>query len=121
MAELERGAELGLLPALDWAWLDRIQLTPAETSRAEMFGKKLGAGESACLAVAEARRGFVLTDDLGARRVASALGLAVTGTLGVLDQLIRIETLTLEQADALLREMILRGYRSPVSSLPDRP
>lgn len=112
---------MGLLPIVDWAWLVRIQLTPAERSRAEMFGKKLGAGESACLAVAEARRGFVLTDDLGARRLASTLGLAVTGTLGVLDQLIQIEILTLEQADALLREMILCSYRSPVSSLRDRP
>jgi predicted nucleic acid-binding protein len=121
MVELERGAELGLLPVVDWAWLDRIQLTPAERARAEMFSNKLGSGESACLAVAEARRGIVLTDDLRARRLASTLGLTVTGTLGVLDRLIRVEILTLEKADALLREMILRGYRSPVSSLQGRP
>ena len=117
LAELEKGVGLGLLPSVDWSWLDRIDLTPAEQVRARVFGQKVEAGESACLAVAEARRGFVLTDDLAARRLALAISLTVTGTLGVLDRLIRAGILTVERADDLLAEMILRGYRSPVPSL----
>ena len=117
LAELEKGVGLGLLPSVDWSWLDRIDLTPAEQVRARVFGQKVGAGESACLAVAEARRGFVLTDDLAARRLALAISLTVTGTLGALDRLIRAGILTVERADDLLAEMILRGYRSPVPSL----
>jgi predicted nucleic acid-binding protein len=117
LAELEKGVGLGLLPSVDWSWLDRIDLTPAEQVRARVFGQKVEAGESACLAVAEARRGFVLTDDLAARRLALTISLTVTGTLGALDRLIRAGILTVERADDLLAEMILRGYRSPVPSV----
>ena len=115
--ELATGERLGLLPAVDWAWLPRVQLTPAEATRAEKFLQKLGVGESACLAVAEARGGFVLTDDLAARGFARTLGLDFTGTLGVLDQLIQTEILGLGRAEELLAEMIACGYRSPVRSL----
>jgi len=117
LGELLEGEELGVVPAVDWAWLHRVQLTPVEASRAQGFLQKLEIGESACIAVAEARGGFVLTDDLDARRIASTLGLVVTGTLGVLDQLIQIEILSFDQAEELLAEMIACGYRSPVRSL----
>jgi predicted nucleic acid-binding protein len=102
---------------VDWAWLDQIELTPAEQSRANQLSEKWGAGESACIAIAESRKGFVLTDDLGARRLATASGLTVTGTLGTLDRLVQGEILGLKEADELLAEMIARGYRSPVASL----
>lgn len=116
--ELVRGERLGLLPKVDWIWLPRVQLTPAEATRAEKFQRqKLGVGESACLAVAEARGGFVLTDDLAARRFAKTLGLNFVGTLGVLDQLIQIEILSIGRAEELLAKMIACGYRSPVRSL----
>jgi len=117
MAELEKGVKLGLLPAVDWTWLLRLELTPAERARADVFSQKLGSGESACIAVAEARGGFVLTDDLAARRLAGTLNLTVIGTLGALDRIVQAGIMTLEQADDLLTEMILRGYRSPISSL----
>jgi predicted nucleic acid-binding protein len=117
MAELEKGEMLSLLPVVDWTWLARIQFTPAEQARAEVFSQQLGIGESACLAIAEARGGFILTDDLAARRLAGTLSLRVTGTLGALDQLIHAGIITVDLADDLLGEMILRGYRSPVPSL----
>jgi predicted nucleic acid-binding protein len=117
LAELEKGVGLGLLPSVNWSWLDRIELTPTERLRAEAFSERLEIGESACLSVAEARQGFVLTDDLAARRFANTLGLTVTGTLGALVRLIQARVLTSEQADELLAKMILRGYRSPMASL----
>jgi predicted nucleic acid-binding protein len=117
LGELLKGEELGVVPTVDWTWLPRVQLTPAEASRAQGFLQKLEMGESACLAVAEARGGFVLTDDLDARHFASALNLDFIGTLGVLDQLIQIEVLSIGRAEELLAVMIARGYRSPVRSL----
>jgi len=110
-----------LLPAVDWTWLDRVRLTAAEQRRADSFGKKLGVAELACIAAAESRGGFVLTDDLKARRFANALGLTVTGTLGVLDRLTRAGALDLERAEGLLAEMITRGFRSPTRSLGHFP
>jgi predicted nucleic acid-binding protein len=116
LRELRRGESQGL-PVVDWSWLDQIELSPSEQTRSEVLVRKIGPGESACIAVAEARGGFVLTDDLGARRLARASGLTVTGTLGVLDRLIRDGALSLEEADRLLAEMIRQGYRSPTPSL----
>jgi predicted nucleic acid-binding protein len=116
LKELRRGESQGL-PAVDWSWLAQIELSPSEQARSEVLVRKIGPGESACIAAAEARDGFVLTDDLEARRLSLASGLTVTGTLGVLDRLIRKGDLSLEEGDRLLAEMIRRGYRSPVSSL----
>jgi predicted nucleic acid-binding protein len=79
--------------------------------------RDLQAGEAACIAVAEARGGLVLTDDLDARRFAITLKIDVSGTVGALGKLLRREILTLEQGDGLLAGMISRGYRSPVRSL----
>jgi predicted nucleic acid-binding protein len=119
LKELRRGESRGL-PVVDWSWLAQIELSPSELARSEALARKIGSGESACIAVAEARDGFVLTDDLDARRLALAAGLTVTGTLGVLNRLIRNEALSIEEADRLLTEMIRRGYRSPVPSLRSR-
>jgi predicted nucleic acid-binding protein len=116
LRELRRGESKGL-PVVDWSWLAQIELSPSEQARSEVLVRKIGPGESACIAAAEARDGFVLTDDLDARRLALASGLTVTGTLGVLDRLIRSGALSLEDADRLLAEMIGRGYRSPIPSL----
>jgi predicted nucleic acid-binding protein len=117
--ELAKGERLGHVPAGEWSWLDLCELTVAEQSRAADFERHLQAGEAACLAVAEARGGLVLTDDRAARLAAVALKLEVSGTLGALINLVRQEILTLEEGDALLIEMMVRGYRSPVRSLSE--
>ena len=119
LAELRTGESEGHVLVVDWSWIDQIQLSSAEQARSEVLARRFGLGESACIAVAEARGGFLLTDDLGARRLAIASGLTVTGTLGILERLIRKETLSLYEADDLLAEMIHRGYRSPTRSLQD--
>ena len=58
-----------------------------------------------------------LTDDKLARTAARGWGIVVSGTLGVLVQAVKRESLTEKAADELLHEMIARGYRSPFSSL----
>jgi predicted nucleic acid-binding protein len=117
LAELKMGEIAGFVPVVDWSWIDQAQLSPSERARSEELGRRFGLGESACIAVAETRGGFLLTDDLGARRLATASGLTVTGTLGILERLIRTGNLSLNEADELLTQMIGRGYRSPVRSL----
>jgi predicted nucleic acid-binding protein len=115
--ELSAGERLGRVPHGDWSWLVPVELSETESLRAADLERCLQAGEAACLAVAEARGGLVLTDDSAARSLASALNLRISGTLGALVRLVQREVLSLAQADILLVEMMTRGYRSPVRSL----
>jgi predicted nucleic acid-binding protein len=117
MAELAEGERVGLVPSADWAWLEVLTLSPAESRVARDLRQMLGSGESACLSVASVRGYVLLTDDRDARRVARSLGVAVSGTVGTLLKMVQQSILTLEQADELLAEMRRCGYRSPVQSL----
>jgi hypothetical protein len=47
------------------------------------------------------------------------LKIPLSGTLGVLVRLIDLGVLNLDDADALLSQMMTAGYRSPVASLQD--
>jgi predicted nucleic acid-binding protein len=114
---LARGERLGLVPRGDWSWLKLLDLTAREKNRAIDLERLLQAGEAACLAIAEARAGIVLTDDGAARRLAASLHLETSGTIGALVKLVRKEVLTLHLADTLLTDMVSRGYRSPIQSL----
>jgi len=62
-----------------------------------------------------------LTDDWEARTLGRSLGLEISGSLGVLDRLVLQQTLSLEEADAHLAEMVRRGFRSPYRSLREIP
>jgi predicted nucleic acid-binding protein len=117
--ELVTGERLRRIPVCDWSWLKLIDLSAAEQTRAAGLQRHVQAGEAACLAVAEARGGYVLTDDSTARKAAAALGIQVSGTIGVLVRLVQRDHLPLAQADALLADMMSRGYRSPIQSLQE--
>jgi hypothetical protein len=119
LQELAAGERLGRVPVCDWSWLNLVDLTEAERFRADDLKRLLQAGEAACIAIAEARGGGVLTDDNSARRVAVGLGLETSGTLGALVKLVRRKFLSLIEGDQLLNEMIRRGYRSPLRTLRD--
>jgi predicted nucleic acid-binding protein len=119
--ELERGVRRGLVPACDWFWLKIIELTEPEQDRADEIGRDLGAGEAACIAAAVSRRFLMLSDDWEARKLGRSIGLEVSGSLGVLDRLVLKQVLSLEEADALLAEMVLHGFRSPYQSLREIP
>jgi predicted nucleic acid-binding protein len=117
--EIAEGRRLGFLSELGWELVAAIDLTEDELARAEQLERRLGPGEAACLAVAEARGYPVLTDDRAARRTAKELGLQLSGTLGVLVRLVDSHVLTVTQADALLGPMLAAGYRCPIESLDE--
>jgi predicted nucleic acid-binding protein len=119
--ELEQGVGRGLVPPCDWSWLATFDLTEPEQARADEIGRDLGAGEAACIAAALSRGLFLLSDDWEARELGRSLHLEVSGSLGVLDRLVLKQILSLEEADALLAEMIRRGFRSPYRSLREIP
>lgn len=117
--EIGRGQRLAHLPAHDWSFVEVLELTEDESARAGELEAKLGAGEAACLAIAEARDGLILTDDRAARKVATFLALRVSGTLGVLARLVDAGHSSIEEADDLLDAMVRAGYRSPVFTLSE--
>lgn len=118
-AELQAGIEIGKLPPCDWSWLPVIELSPEEHETYDQLRNIFNAGEAASLAVAAQRGCRVLTDDLDARRTAQQMGIPISGTLGILLLSVEREHLTLTQADNLLYQMILAGYRSPVDHLAE--
>lgn len=60
-----------------------------------------------------------LIDDAKARKTANELGVPISGTLGFLVQAVRTALLGSDEADALLDEMITRGFRSPRRSISE--
>ncbi len=84
VAELSAGIAKGLnvpnVSGLDW-----VEVRLPSSAHATGLVTDLGAGETQVLALAlESRQSIALLDDSLARRVASALGIPVQGTLGLL-------------------------------------
>jgi predicted nucleic acid-binding protein len=119
MTEYQAGVTSRGLPADIWDPL--LQLTPnsVEQDFAERLPPKLGSGERSCLAIAVHRQGLFACDDAEARREAQRVGLTVTGSIGILVLNVRQGRLIRTEANVLLDEMIVLGYRSPVSTLDD--
>lgn len=117
--EVRAGEAVHRLPLTDWAWIEVVQLTENEKIDAEVLARSLGKGESGCLAVAASRGWLVLTDDRDARRAAAQRHVLVSGTLGALANLIEGHALGMNEANALLAEMIQHGFHSPVSNMQD--
>lgn len=117
--ELQTGEAGGYIPACDWRWVETAVLTAEEEQLATTHLHILDAGEAECLALTEKRDATLLSDDFAARRLAQQLGIPVSGTLGVLLQLVHNHHITMQEADALLARMIGKGYRSPVTSLTE--
>jgi predicted nucleic acid-binding protein len=117
MDEYLAGVTAGAVPADAWQNLSQIALNEAEEALAASIVPHLGAGELTCLAVAFARSGILVSDDLAARKWAREHGIEVTGTVGALLACVRRGYLSLAQANSLLTAMIAAGYRSPVERL----
>ncbi len=115
--EYQRAVQNGLLSARVWRDLPVLNLTDQEMTFAEKFSSRLGAGERSCLAMAHFRGGLVATDDADARAAALRLSIPITGTLGILTLAVRRKLLSLSEANGLLLQMIIAGYRAPVDSL----
>jgi len=74
-------------------------------------------GEASCIAVALERRISLATDDMKARKILQQFGGVVTGTLGILVRLINERIVSINEANAVLSDMIQEGYFSPVKDL----
>jgi predicted nucleic acid-binding protein len=101
-----------------WLRVSVLESTAEYHWRTE-FDEVLGPGEASCLALAISRSLTLATDDLAARRLAQGREVLLTGTCGILIALVRNDALSLAEANAMLAEMIRRGYRSPVGNLDE--
>lgn len=83
------------------------------------FPASLHRGEASCLAIAAHRGWAFLTDDAHARKAAQELNVTLSGTLGLLVQAVKASVFSLDEADALLNQMVQAGYHSPFASLAE--
>jgi predicted nucleic acid-binding protein len=126
--EIQRGLEEGytfysgideiLHPRKEDGWL-RLTSLGSEMEILAFSGMpgQLHAGEASCLAIARERKWLLLTDDKAARRHATNLNVAVSGTLGCLVLGVERALWTLEQANDWLKRIIASGFHSPVKDL----
>jgi predicted nucleic acid-binding protein len=117
--EYQTGVSRRHLPADVWHGLPVLTLTVEEGMLLKTLPAGLGHGERSCIALAVSRGALFASDDLDARKIASALTVPVTGTVGLLVLGVRRNSLGRQQANQLLAEMISHGYRSPVTQLDE--
>ena len=107
------------LPVQTWitsppTWLS-LQSTSSSQDAALL---KLDAGERAAIALAETLKAdLILLDDLAARRVAAARGLAFTGVLGILDRAAIRGWVDFADAVAKLRQTNFRAPSALIQKL----
>jgi predicted nucleic acid-binding protein len=118
LAEFERGIKEGIFINTNLDWLKNLALVDVkESSLFKTLSKRLGAGEASCLAIAMYREYDLLSDDMAVRKVALREKVRISGSIGVLLELIRIEKINLEKGNKILRNFIKYGYFSPVDRL----
>ena len=94
-------------------------MSVAERSEYRRLLRCLAAGEASCVACTQARGGTVVTDDRAARSVCAELGLAVTGTVGILKACCVDHQPQPDAADTVLAAMVQAGFYSPVTRISD--
>jgi predicted nucleic acid-binding protein len=126
--EILRGVQSGhvrlesIPKAIRAGWLKEIRLkTGRERVLFESLARSLGLGEASSLAVAKGRGLVFACDDRMARVEAAKLGVALTGTLGILLKAVRKGACDVREADGYLAGMIDAGFFSPVRSLREIP
>lgn len=123
-AEIEAGLEgYSFLANAATALSDTIPVVnvdaEASTLRDELVDR-LDRGEAESLAVAEIHDGLLVTDDGTARVVAHERGVRLTGTIGVLIELVDVGEINEATADAWLKRLVGEtDYRAPSRELSD--
>ena len=79
--------------------------------------KRLGMGESSCIAIAKSRTMIFLSDDRTARHIANEMGISISGTIGILVKCVDKDIISFFEGNAILVGMIQKGYMSPVGNL----
>jgi hypothetical protein len=121
LAEFERGVNEGIFGyyfKLDWIKIVDLE-NEKEKSLFTNLRKRLGTGEASCLAVTMYRRYDLLSDDMAVRKIALKEGIRLSGSIGVLLELIRLKEVSLEMGNKILKGFIKYGYFSPVDRLDD--
>lgn len=108
-----------ILDTIDSKQLERIVLTSKEREKYFLLSGNLGNGESACIAAAMHRKGIVISDDRAARNACNEKGIPYTGTIGVLKACCLDKSLSISDADRMLKAMITNGFYSPVRTIRD--
>jgi predicted nucleic acid-binding protein len=123
-AEVLRGIQAGhsrleaIPQAVRAGWLKETGLRTAGEKRLfESLSRSLGLGEASSIAVAKSRRYIFASDDRVARAQAAALGVTLTGTLGILAKAVRAGVCDVRAADGCLSRMVEAGFFSPVRSM----
>ncbi len=118
LAEFERGVKEGIFTNVNLDWLKSLALVDVkEKSFFRTLSKRLGAGEASCLAIAMYREYDFLSDDMAVRKIAIREMVRLSGSVGVLLELTRIDRINLEKGNKILRNFIKHGYFSPVNRL----
>ncbi len=81
--------------------------------------KRLAAGESSCLAIAMHRKYDLLSDDTAVRKIALQEGIRLSGSIGVLLELIRQEKISIQTGNTILKGFIDCGYFYPADRLDE--
>jgi uncharacterized protein len=117
--EFLAGLESHIFPFHPDGWINLVVLEgETEVTLYENLPSKLHRGEAMSLAIAAQRDWHFLTDDRAARAYATKLGISVSGTIGVLIQLVKQQHLDIDTANECLAQMILLAkYRSPLTDL----
>ena len=118
LEEFRFGVKREVLPDVELDF-EILKLKDEEVELYNALRVKLGKGEASCLAVAKHRNMKVLTDDSDARKMANILGIPVSGTIGVLVRCVEEGIITKEEGNSILKEMIAKGFYSPVSDLDE--
>ena len=118
LEEFNRGVERGVLPNVNIDF-EVLKLRDEEIELYNALRVKLGKGESSCLAIAKHRNMKFLTDDSDARKMANVLGVPVSGTIGVLVRCVEKGIITKDEGNRILKEMIEKGFYSPISDLDE--
>ena len=109
--------ELHVHPRSAEGWIRLTGLSDRELAVFGALPAHLHEGEASCIAIAESRGWWFLTDDLAARSLAAVRGIRLSGSVGCLVMLVERGITPLDQANAFLQRMRQQGYRSPVSDL----
>lgn len=118
LEEFDRGVERSVLPEVNLDF-EVLKLEDEEIELYNALRVRLGKGEASCLAIAKHRNMKFLTDDSDARKMANILGVPVSGTIGVLVRCVEKGIITKEEGNRILREMIEKGFYSPISNLDE--
>ena len=126
-AEISRGMQGGHIElvsvkeALKTGWLKEIALEKEEEKALlDKLSISLGFGEASSIAIAKMRGYLFASDDKAARREAYHLGIALTGTIGILAKAVKKKIVNAKTADSYLKGMKTHGFYSPITSIKEQ-